>query len=92
MARQIPANGLVAEWHCDETAIAVAEHGEPTASARADHEILAAIAVDVDPADARPQLTELVRQERLAPVVIERRVDVRVPAEQAGGVLEQSQP
>src|SRR5215475_3410075 len=57
--------------------------------AGADDQILAAVPVDVDPAQPRTQLAELVRQERLAAVVVEDRIDVHMATEESRGVLEE---
>jgi hypothetical protein len=48
-----------------------------------------AIAVHVDPAHAGPKLAESVREQRLPPKIVERRIDVVLPAEEGGRVLEQ---
>ena len=56
--------------------VAVVRHR--AAPSRGDQQVLGTVAVHVVPRDARPELAERLRQERLAGPVIERRLDVPV--------------
>ena len=76
--RLVVARASEAEIDPGKPAVVVAVVGQRAAPSRGDQQVLGTIAVHVVPRDARPELAERLRQERLPGPVIERRLDVAV--------------
>ena len=87
--REVPTCGWLRRWHGHEPVAGVAKHRDASTTTRADDKIFTTVTVDVNPAHARAQLTEPVRQQRLPAVIVEQRIDMRLAAEQRRGVFEE---
>src|SRR6266511_3324942 len=70
----------------------VVEKRDPARASRADDQIFPTVAVEIDPRDTGTELAEGVRQQQLALIIVEVRLDVRVAAELGGNVLKQRPP
>src|SRR6266511_478385 len=70
----------------------VMEERDRARASRADDQIFLAVAVEINPCDAGTELAEGVRQQQLALIIVEVRLDVRVTAELGGNVLKQRPP
>ena len=75
--------------HGGEARGGIAQHGERPPAACADDEILASIAVGVDPAHTGAELAEAIGEERLPAIVVEEGVDVCVSAEERSCIDEE---
>jgi len=56
----------------------IAEDGEPAPLARADEQVIAAIALEVGPTDPRAERAELAGQQRLPGEIVERLIEMEV--------------
>src|SRR5205807_1613664 len=74
--RLVVARGREVEIDSHEPAMDVAVVRHRAAPSRGDQQVLGTVAVHVVPRDARPELAERLRPERLPGPVIERRIDV----------------
>src|SRR6266545_992763 len=66
----------------------VMEERDRARASRADDQIFLAVAVEIDPRDAGTEPAEGVRQQQLALIIVEVRLDVLMTAELGGGVFE----
>ena len=66
----------------------VAEERDRAGAAGADDQVFLAIAVEIDPGDARTELTERIGEQQLTPIIVKIRLDVGVAAELRRNVLE----